>query len=454
MHWRATRTYPATSPPRWRCRSCAGFDPLCGGLGAEPKFPQPDVYGFMLAYGLLRGAGDPEHVPEGGSALLRPARVHEVVRATLTAMASGGLYDDVQGGFFRYATQRDWSVPHYEKMLEDNARLARLYLEASLFAGDHDLGDPELYRRPARAASTTCWRRSGARTCPPSAAARTPTSSTTCWTRTAAPDCRRPTSTRPSTWTGTRWRRGRCSGRRPSSGARSWPTAPWSCSTYLRAEARHGDAMAHFLHPDGAVGDGAPLLGDQTATAAALLDAYELTGERQWLRRARSLAHWTCEHLCAPDGRLLDRLAAPGECAGLLAQPVPALDENAAMAEVLLRLEAYTGEARLRERALEILAAWAAHYEQYGDRGLAPTPRPSSAIWSGRTRSSSSAAATTPRRSACTRRRSSRRLRCAPCSCSTRPTRPTPSGWRTPACPPSRRRAYVCRGRSCSLFRP
>ena len=126
-----------------------GFDPMYGGLGAEPKFPQPDVFGFMLAYGTLRGAGDPDHVPEGGSALLRPTRVQEVVRATLMAMAGGGLYDAVEGGFFRYATQRDWTVPHYEKMLEDNARLVLLYLEASLYAGDHDLGDPDLYRRAA-----------------------------------------------------------------------------------------------------------------------------------------------------------------------------------------------------------------------------------------------------------------------------------------------------------------
>ncbi len=139
-----------------------GFDPVCGGLGAEPKFPQPDVFGFMLAYGLLRGAGDPEHVPEGGSALLRPARVHEVVRDTLTAMASGGLYDEVEGGFFRYATQRDWSVPHYEKMLEDNARLTLLYLEASLHASQHDLGDAESYRRVAEGSIdyllATLWR--------------------------------------------------------------------------------------------------------------------------------------------------------------------------------------------------------------------------------------------------------------------------------------------------------
>ena len=135
---------------------------------------------------------------------------------------------------------------------------------------------------------------------------------------------------------------------------------------YLVATARHGDAMAHFVHPDGAVGDGAPLLGDQAAVAAALLDAYEATGDRRWLRRAPSLAHWAREHFCAPDGRLHDRVAVPGESAGLLAQPVPALDENAAMAEVLLRLEAYTGEARLREQALEILAGWATFYEQYG----------------------------------------------------------------------------------------
>ncbi len=124
-----------------------GFDPLHGGLGTEPKFPQPDVFGFMLAYGLLRGTDQPEHTPEGPGALLRPARVHEVVRATLQAMATSDLYDHVAGGFFRYSTQRDWSVPHYEKMLEDNARLAWLYLEASLHAGAHDLGAPDLFRR-------------------------------------------------------------------------------------------------------------------------------------------------------------------------------------------------------------------------------------------------------------------------------------------------------------------
>jgi uncharacterized protein len=357
---------PGDIPAEVALQVVRGFDALHGGLGAEPKFPQPDVFGFMLAYGTLRGAGDPEHVSDGGSALLRPARVQDVVKTTLTAMASGGMYDAIEGGFFRYATRRDWSVPHYEKMLEDNARLAWLYLEASLLAPDHDLGDPELYRRTAEGTVdyllATLWRGvvpafggsqdadedyylldAGGRAGLP-APFVDPTVYVD-WNALAARALLRAA---------------------PILGRPELADRALKLLGHLFTVARRGDPMAHFVHPDGTAGDGAPLLGDQATMATTLLDAYEVTGERLWLRRGRNLAHWSCENLRAPDGRLVDRLAVPGESAGLLAQPVPALDENAAMAEVLLRLEAYTGEARHRERALEILAAWATHYEQYG----------------------------------------------------------------------------------------
>jgi hypothetical protein len=342
------------------------FDPLHGGLGTDPKFPQPDVFGFMLAYGLVRDGGDPKRAPEGASALLRPARVHEVVRATLQAMATGGIYDHVAGGFFRYATQRDWSVPHYEKMLEDNARLAWLFLEASLHATGHDLGNGDLYRRAGEGTIDyllkTLWRDdvpafagsqdadeeyylldAGGRAGLPQPFVD-PTVYVD-WNALAARALLRgaPVLARPEL---------------ADSAVR--------LLDHLSASARRGDAMAHFLLPSGGVGDGAPLLCDQAGVAAAFLDAYEVTGDRRWLRRARSLASWTVEHLGAPDGRLYDRLAAPGQSAGLLAQPVPALDENGLAVETLLRLEAYTGEQRLRERALEILGAWATHYEPYG----------------------------------------------------------------------------------------
>jgi uncharacterized protein YyaL (SSP411 family) len=445
-----------------------GFDPLYGGLGAEPKFPQPDVFGFMLAYGLLRGAGDPEHAPEGASALLRPSRVQEVVRATLKAMATGGMYDHVAGGFFRYATQRDWSVPHYEKMLEDNARLAWLYLEASLHAGDHDLGDPDLYRRagegtvdylvealwrddvPAFAGSQDADEEYYLLDVAGRAGLTEPFIDPTVyvdWNALAAKALLRAA---------------------PVLGRPELADRAVELLDHLHAAARDGDAMAHFLHADGGVGDGAPLLGDQAGMAAAFLDAYEVTGDRRWLRRARSLAAWTLENLRAPDGRLHDRLAVPGQSAGLLAQPVPAIDENALAIEVLLRLEAYTGDARLRERALEILGAWATHYEQYG---VAAAPfaqavlryleRPDQIVVVGprddpeaQRLHAAALVAPHPLRTvqwldpsdaADAERIREAGLAGAPSAAGTAP----PAGTEAPAAA-----AYVCRGQTCSLFEP
>ena len=432
------------------------FDPLSGGLGAEPKFPQPDVYAFMLAYGLLRGALDPDHVPDGGRALLRPARVYEVVRATLTAMASGGLYDEVEGGFFRYATQRDWSVPHYEKMLEDNARLITLYAEAALHAAGHDLGDPDLYRRTAAGAVDyllgTLWREEAA------AFGGSQDADERYYLLDAGGRAQLPPpSVDPTVYVD--WNALAARALLRASTALERPELADPAVLLLERlwkDARRGDAMAHFVHADGRVGDGAPLLGDQTAVAAAALDAYEVTSDRRWLRRGRSLAEWTCEHLSAPDGRLLDRLATHGESAGLLAHPVPSLDENAAMAEVLLRLEAYTGEARLRERALELLAAWAPHWEQYGVAAssyaqalLRYLERPDQIVVAGR------------RADPEARRLHEAALR-APAPLRTvqwlDPTDPADAERLReaglPAEPEAPAQAFVCRGRSCSLFVP
>jgi uncharacterized protein YyaL (SSP411 family) len=430
-----------------------GFDPVCGGIGAEPKFPQPDVYSFVLAYGLLRGAGDPDHVPDGGSALLRPARVREVVRATLTAMAEGGLYDGVQGGFFRYATRRDWSVPHYEKMLEDNARLILLYLEASLHADEHDLGDGASYRRVAEGSIdyllATLWRDDVP------AFAGSQDADEHYYLLDAGGRAELPAPfVDPTVYVDWNALAARALLRAaPVFGRPELADRALRLLEYLVTTARRGDAMAHFVLPDGIVGDGAPLLGDQATVAAAELDAYEITGDRRWLRRARSLSHWAGEHLCTPDGRLLDRLAVPGESAGLLAQPVPALDENAAMAEVLLRLEAHTGEVRFRERALEILAAWATQYEQYGVAASAYAQallryleRPDHIAVVGRrddeeARRLHAAALVAPRALRTVQwldpgdAQDAERMRAA-------------------GLPPAPAAAYACRGRSCALFRP
>jgi len=96
------------------------FDPINGGFGGAPKFPQAPTLEF-----LLRSHGEP-WAPQAGS----------MVSTTLGAMASGGIRDHVGGGFARYSVDAHWMVPHFEKMLSDNAQLVRLYARASQVTGD------------------------------------------------------------------------------------------------------------------------------------------------------------------------------------------------------------------------------------------------------------------------------------------------------------------------------
>ena len=90
------------------------MDARRGGLKGAPKFPQPMLLEFLLRQ--WRRTGD--------------ATVRAMIDLTLDQMARGGIYDQIGGGFARYSTDAEWLVPHFEKMLYDNAQLARLYLDA------------------------------------------------------------------------------------------------------------------------------------------------------------------------------------------------------------------------------------------------------------------------------------------------------------------------------------
>ncbi|MGH2378237.1 MAG: thioredoxin domain-containing protein [Candidatus Limnocylindria bacterium] len=90
------------------------YDPQYGGFGREPKFPQPKLLRFLIDEHRRHGYPD----------------VAAMLHKTLGAMAGGGMYDQVEGGFFRYSTTRQWQIPHFEKMLEDNAELLAVYAEA------------------------------------------------------------------------------------------------------------------------------------------------------------------------------------------------------------------------------------------------------------------------------------------------------------------------------------
>jgi uncharacterized protein YyaL (SSP411 family) len=90
------------------------YDPQFGGFGREPKFPQVRLLRFLIDEYRRHGYPDIAHM----------------LHKTLGAMSASGMHDKIEGGFFRYATTRQWEVPHYEKMLEDNAELLTVYAEA------------------------------------------------------------------------------------------------------------------------------------------------------------------------------------------------------------------------------------------------------------------------------------------------------------------------------------
>lgn len=105
----------------------ARFDGQYGGFGNAPKFPTPHILMFLLRYALLE----------------QDSRALHMAEKTLLQMYKGGIYDHLGGGFSRYATERKWLIPHFEKMLYDNALLAMAYTEAFQITGK------ALYRQAA-----------------------------------------------------------------------------------------------------------------------------------------------------------------------------------------------------------------------------------------------------------------------------------------------------------------
>jgi uncharacterized protein YyaL (SSP411 family) len=122
----------------------ATYDARNGGFGGAPKFPQASAIEFLL----LRGAELPGRVTDvGGDGELQEsehvahAGASEMALGTLRAMAGGGIYDQLGGGFARYSVDATWTVPHFEKMLYDNALLARAYLHGHRASDDPRLAE-------------------------------------------------------------------------------------------------------------------------------------------------------------------------------------------------------------------------------------------------------------------------------------------------------------------------
>jgi hypothetical protein len=317
------------------------YDPVYGGFDDAPKFPHSDAIDLLIYAYQLR------HDPD----------VLHMVRKTLEYMARGGVFDQEWGGFFRYATNRDWSVPHFEKMLEDNARLLSSYLHfyratGEQFAMDvaglivayldgHLWNEEHGYFGGSQDADEHFYTLSAAER----ASLPVPYIDTTCYT----------------SWN--------------ALAASAYLEASWALE---RPElARSAQRLLDFLWTqcrDDASGmyrfyDGVPhilgLLGDQVQTAIALLDAYEVTGDALYLERARRLADFIRERFADPEGGFFDTWDEPQDL-GRLRERQKSPAENAAAAVLFTRLHRFTGEEADLEAAKGTLQYFARIYSQLG----------------------------------------------------------------------------------------
>jgi hypothetical protein len=339
------------------------FDPKHGGLGNDQKFPMSDAWALLLAV----------------YAQTADSRLLDRVTQTLIAMGTKGMYDLVAGGWFRYSTTPDWSVPHFEKMLEDSGRLLPVYLSAiqlcrsagksddaaalsrvvtssldylratllheedglTYFAGSQD-ADEEYYllSRDERAklkAPFIDWRVYAD------------------WNALMVSALLQAgvVLDQPGYM---------------SLAERIWRTLVAHC---VNADG----SVAHSLLADGSVAPSAlrGQLGDQAALAKASLDLaqYDPALTDEALSVARRVLAFALRELVAVDGGFYDSPANP-DAKGMLRVRIKPIFDNCAMAEALLTmsyLEDGETAMRSRELALQTLTAFSEDYQRYREHG-------------------------------------------------------------------------------------
>ena len=318
-------------------RTIAGdYDETYGGFGTEPKFPQTDALEFLL---LLYRRDRAERKTD--------ERLYEILARTALGMSRGGMYDSVEGGFFRYSTTRDWSVPHFEKMAEDHAGLLRFYANLYRVSGNEE------FAKTLR--STLRWLRGTLRN-PGSAFFGGSQDADETYFSLPLDERRAREAPFVDRTVYTNWNAGLAGALVAVSIALDDETLLAEAQSNLDAlwdemlDTRSGLAL-HFRPPDGGPQHG-PLLTDQAALLGALLDAHAASGEPRLLERARRLCDATIQALRDESGRFVD-----GRADTNLRTSYHPLAENARMADALFRLGAIRQDRGSIELARQTLRA-------------------------------------------------------------------------------------------------
>ncbi len=318
------------------------YDEQHGGFGKEPKFPYVGVLKLLLA----RLAAD-----VGGNE-------GEMLRTTLDAMAGGEIHDRIGGGFFRYATAVDWSHPHYEKMLEDNAELMAVFTEAYRLSGGQGYGDvvrdihgylqgvlldPETGAFGGSQDADEDYYRLNAGDREKAAAPLVDRTVFSGWNATAASALLRAYQV---------------------FGDGGFRDSALRALSYVWENMWDGtDGPAHDLNGGTSV---AGLLSDTAALARACLDAYESGAGDRWLDRATLAARWMIANLEDSErGGFYDCATAPG-LDGYPSERNKSPVDNSMAAATLIRLAQNTGRKDFEEAAGRALKLLSGSFEQCG----------------------------------------------------------------------------------------
>lgn len=317
-------------------RVFATFDEDHGGFGTEPKFPHPAP--LHLALDLFTERHD--------------AALERIIVASLDRIGWGGLYDSVDGGFFRYATTRDWQLPHFEKLLEVNAALVRLFIEAGTKL--------QIARFTERAADTLRYIQT--------------------WLADPVD----------GGWYGSQQADDRYYGADSVESRRGLTAPPVSRSLYADSNAamvsaalvaaevfrdeglrdfavkslervllacyKPGFGTAHYYDGQSRVRG---LLADQFAMASACLDVFDLTGNVVYEMMAEELGHYAMRTMWDENGGgFFDRARDDGEEAiGLMSRPLKPFVTNCEASRTLQRLGIVSGEQEFVRAATRTIAA-------------------------------------------------------------------------------------------------
>ena len=322
----------------------ADFDERYGGFGSDQKFPHVPVLHFLL----------------DDWARTRDARAENMAQKTLHAMAEGGMYDHVLGGFFRYSTTPDFSVPHYEKMLEDLGGLLWACARAAAMFADGKLGAVavDVKRYLDDHLWNANWRGYGGSQ---DADEQYYSLDADARARLHAPYVDRTIYTAWNAQAACALLVGA-----PLLGSladvAAWHERGLEIVQALWTQSRSAGLMCRYF-------DGAPhvrgLLVDQVWMSRALLCAFSVSGDSAWLERARDLLG-QADVLYDPQAETyLDRIADVSD-PGKVADPSAPFEENSLLARVLLDYATFSGEMQYAERAKAMLKRYAQHYESYG----------------------------------------------------------------------------------------